>query len=62
MSNIVNLKRHRKRLDREQSAKQAEINRVRFGRTKAERLLERQRVNRAQEELDRHRLDYGVGQ
>ena len=37
MADVINLKRFKKRSEREQSAKQADANRARFGRTKAER-------------------------
>ncbi len=37
MGDVVNLKRFKKRTEREQSAKKAEANRARFGRTKSER-------------------------
>ena len=39
MGDVVNLKRFKKRSEREQSAKQADANRARFGRTKSERAL-----------------------
>ncbi len=35
MGDVVNLKRFKKRTEREQSAKKAEANRARFGRTKS---------------------------
>jgi hypothetical protein len=57
MGDVVNLKRFQKRTKREQSAKQAEANRTRFGRTKSERALDEQRANRAKELLDQHRID-----
>ncbi len=57
MGDIVNLKRFRKRAEREQSAKQAEANRTRFGRTKSQRVLEERRAERAGELLDQHRID-----
>jgi uncharacterized protein DUF4169 len=57
MGDVVNLKRFKKRTEREQSAKQAEANRSRFGRTKSERLLEKQRTKRANDLLDQHRID-----
>ncbi len=37
MGELVNLKRFKKRSEKEQSAKQADANRARFGRTKSER-------------------------
>jgi hypothetical protein len=57
MGDIVNLKRFRKRAEREQSAKQAEANRTRFGRTKSQRVLEERRAERANDLLDQHRID-----
>jgi hypothetical protein len=57
MGDVVNLKRFKKRTEREQSAKQAEANRVRFGRTRSERTLEQQRSSRASDLLDQHRTD-----
>ena len=42
MADVINLKRFKKRSEREQSAKQADANRARFGRTKAERALDEQ--------------------
>jgi hypothetical protein len=57
MGDVVNLKRFKKRVEREQSAKQAEANRTRFGRTKSERTLEERRTNRADDLLDQHRID-----
>jgi hypothetical protein len=57
MGDVVNLKRFKKRTEREQSAKQADANRARFGRTKSERVLEERRTKRASELLDQHRID-----
>ena len=57
MGDIVSLKRFRKRNQREQSAKQADVNRARFGRTKSERMLEESRGNRANDLLNQHRID-----
>ena len=57
MGDVVNLKRFKKRTEREQSAKQAEANRTRFGRTKSERVLEERRTKRASDPLDQHRID-----
>jgi hypothetical protein len=57
MADVVNLKRFRKRTEREQSAKQADANRTRFGRTKSERVVDEQRASRAKELLDQHRID-----
>ena len=57
MGDVINLKRFKKRTEREQSAKQAEANRTRFGRTKSERVLEERRTRRASDLLDQHRID-----
>jgi hypothetical protein len=57
MGDLVNLKRFRKRAEKEQSAKQADANRKRFGRTKSERVLEEVRSKRANDVLDQHRVD-----
>ena len=59
MGDVVNLKRFKKRAARQQSEKQAETNRARFGRTKSERILDEQRASRADEVLDQHRIDGG---
>ena len=62
MGDVVNLNRFRKKKQREEKAKQAEINRIRHGRTKtqkereladrerAARLLEGKRLERTSEE------------
>jgi hypothetical protein len=57
MGDLVNLKRFKKRVARDQSAKQADANRARFGRTKSERVLDQQRASRANDVLDQHRID-----
>ena len=57
MGDVVNLKRFKKRAEREASVKQADVNRTRFGRTKSERALDEQRASRAKDLLDQHRID-----
>jgi hypothetical protein len=59
MADVINLKRFKKRNEREQSAKLADANRARFGRTKAERALDEHRKDRAGNFLDQHKLDDG---
>jgi hypothetical protein len=59
MSDVINLKRFKKRNEKEQSAKQADANRARFGRTKSERALDELRKARAGHVLDQHRIDDG---
>lgn len=57
MGDLINLNRFKKRTAREESARQAEINRARFGRTKSERTLQEQRTVRASNMLDQHHID-----
>jgi hypothetical protein len=57
MGEVVNLKRFRKRTERAQSAKQADANRARFGRTKSERVLDEGRTKSASHLLDQHKID-----
>jgi hypothetical protein len=59
MSDVVNLNRFKKRTEKESAAKQADANRARFGRTKSERALEKDKSERARALLDQHRLDDG---
>ena len=59
VGNVVNLKRFKKRNEREQSAKKVDANRARFGRTKSERALDENRRDRASQILDQHRIDGG---
>ena len=57
MADLINFNRFKKRTQRVQSEKGAAVNRVRFGRTKSERVLEQQRAARATDLIDQHRLD-----
>ena len=57
MGDVVNLKRFRKRAEKEQSALQADANRAKFGRSKSERAGDEQRSRRASDLLDQHRID-----
>ena len=59
MADLINLKRFKKRNERELAAKQADTNRALFGRTKAERVLDERRKDRAGDLLDQHKLDDG---
>ena len=56
--NVVNLNRFRKKKQREDKAKQAEINRIRHGRTQAEKDRERQERERAARTIDGKRLEH----
>jgi hypothetical protein len=57
MGDVVNLNKRRKRAIRERLTATAEANRVRFGRSKAERDLIEQRLVREKRLLDQHRID-----
>ena len=57
MGETINLNQFRKRAERARAAKKAETNRVRFGRTRSERVRDGQQEKRARELLDQHRLD-----
>jgi hypothetical protein len=55
MSEIVNLKRHRKRVARAEEEQQAAENRRRFGRSKAEREREEAEEALAKRHIDGHK-------
>jgi hypothetical protein len=57
MGEVVNLRRARKRLERAQAAKQAETNRIAFGRAKSERVLSEAERALAERRLEGHRLE-----
>ena len=57
MSKPVNLGRYRKEKARAERKARADENAVRFGRTKAERDLEKARAEKAEADLDSHRKD-----
>lgn len=59
MGELVNLKRARKRRTKSEAAQQAELNRVRFGRTKSERKNESAQKADAAKKLDQHELPKG---
>ncbi|MFL6826752.1 MAG: DUF4169 family protein [Bradyrhizobium sp.] len=59
MGNLVNLKRFKKRAEKEQSSRKADANRAKFGRSKSERASEQQRSDRTSDLLEQHRLDGG---
>lgn len=56
MGDLINLRRIKKRIEREQAEKESETNRARFGRTKSERKRDKQREQRASDALDQHRI------
>jgi Domain of unknown function (DUF4169) len=57
MGDVINLKRFKKRMERDQSAKAADANRAHYGRTKSERSAEAKRAIRANELLDQHSIN-----
>ena len=57
MGDLINLNRFKKRAARDDAARQAEVNRARFGRNKSERQLQEQRTIRAKNMLDQHHID-----
>jgi predicted TIM-barrel fold metal-dependent hydrolase len=57
MAEIVNLNRHRKQAARAQQERQAEANRVKFGRDRPARLREAEEETRRRALLDGARLD-----
>ncbi|KXF76847.1 hypothetical protein ATN84_12600 [Paramesorhizobium deserti] len=57
MSDIVNLRQFKKRKARDEKEKAAAENRIRHGRTGAEKKFEREQARKTGEFLDRNRLD-----
>ncbi|HYG90555.1 MAG TPA: DUF4169 family protein [Azospirillum sp.] len=57
MGDVVNLNRYRKAQAKAQREKQAEENRVRFGRPKSETTVQRRERDRAQRDLDGKKRD-----
>ena len=56
MGNVVNLKRFKKRVERDEAAKESE---ARYGRTKSDRISQAKGAQRANELLEQHRIDGG---
>jgi len=57
MADIVNLRRARKARQRDEATREAETNRARFGRTKAEKVRDTLTEARARRALDGHRIE-----
>jgi len=55
---LVNLRRVRKQRDRAEASRQAEENRARFGRSKADKQTEAAEIQRRDTVLDGHRRDH----
>ena len=62
MGHIVNLRTARKQAKRRQAEQEAASRRLAHGRSKAERTLERSKSDKAQKNLDQHRIETGGGQ
>ena len=62
MGDLINLRTARKRAKRHEAEQEAVTNRVMHGRSKAERALEKSRVDKARKDLSRHRIESGDGQ
>jgi hypothetical protein len=59
MGEIVNLRRARKRVERQSAERDAAAKRLLHGRSKAERQLSLKRDAKARSDLDRHRIETG---
>ena len=59
MGDVVNLRRARKKAERQPAERIAAANRLLHGRSKAERDLEAARDAKARRDLDRHRIETG---
>jgi hypothetical protein len=59
MGSVVNLKRFKKRIERDEAAQESEANRARYGRTKSERTSQAKGAQRASDMLEQHRIDGG---
>ncbi len=57
MAEIINLNKYRKARERKARAEQAAANRTKTGRSKAERQADTQRIEKAEQTHDQHRLD-----
>ena len=57
MADVVNLRMARKQAKRRQAEQEAAQRRLAHGRSKAEKTLQRARTDKAERELERHRLE-----
>jgi hypothetical protein len=60
VGDLLNLKRFKKRTERDASAQKAETNRALFGRTKTEKKRDELQARRTGKSLDGHRIDRGT--
>jgi hypothetical protein len=61
MGDIVNLRTIRKRAQRSQDDREAQQNRLEYGRPQAARRLDEARAEKARNDLDQHRIEMGDG-
>ena len=59
MGDVVNLRRARKKAQRELAEREASANRLLYGRSKAQRDLDSERDAKSSRELERHRIETG---
>jgi hypothetical protein len=59
MGDVFNLRKARKSAERSQQQQAAAANRIKFGRSKAERNIEAARTAKSRRHLDQHRVDTG---
>lgn len=57
MSDVINLRQHRKQKARTEKEKKAEQNRSKFGRTKSEKQRDLLKAEQQNRHLDAHKLD-----
>ncbi len=55
MSNVINLNQARKAKSRDNKRQQADVNAVKFGRTKSQKTLEKKQAEKSARELDGHK-------
>jgi RecG-like helicase len=59
MGEVVNLRKARKKIERQLDERQAAANRLIHGRTKAERKAEAMRKTKARRDIDQHQVETG---
>ena len=59
LGDLINLNRFRKRAERDRAAQEADVNRIKFGRTKTERNLVKHENESQERSLDGHRRESG---
>lgn len=62
MNDIINLKQFRKHKSRSEKERQADANRILFGRTKTEKLFAKNQADKSNAFLEQNRLEPRIGQ